>query len=554
VGFARIEGSFLQPFFPTNQFVQAETLSLNSSPKAHVVYFFKPMVFPVMASAARWEGRTARYVLSINLVDYASAPASTAVIGIAAIDLESLHQVIVGQYASDSCWMLLEHLMLYMTSDEGASSLPSVAAVLLPSGQTQASQRMQRDVMAFFSMADREADDGREREHDDGINLATSSPPTPELFALSRSMFNEASGREKLLRAACRPTTAAGVATVPTTTMTVDDGSGNAGAIAGAFNALTVFLEEKMQLGGGWLAQPNSLVVKDVSSTSMTMDLIPDESLVVLNVFRRSSRNMLNAKGEGDFLSLYDFLSPYFITKPGAHLLRANLKQPLLDVEAIRRRQDAVAELIEDQTQLIEVQMALRDVSRTMIGVDVLCRVVRDHAYGGDGSEAGAAASVASVACVASAATTSTKILSLTSSLIQLHEFCQGLNLLEVATASFKSKPLAAVRSMLDKSRGARTAVGAALSGLFESHVLDSFTGTDTKKSPFMGKSQQIFALKATQDTRLLDIHRSRWVLTTCLQPTRSRAPFSSLTISRSPYAARHSLARPPGLPQAPSG
>ena len=55
--------------------------------------------------------------------------------------------------------------------------------------------------------------------------------------------------------------------------------------------------------------------------------------------------------------------------------------------------------------------------------------------------------------------------------------------------------------------------MGAALSGLFESHVLDSFTGTDTKKSPFMGKSQQIFALKATQDTRLLDIHRSRWVL-----------------------------------------
>ena len=473
-----------------------------------------------MASAARWEGRTARYVLSINLVDYASAPASTstAVIGIAAIDLESLHQVIVGQYASDSCWMLLEHLMLYMTSDEGASSLPSVAAVLLPSGQTQAFQRMQRDVMAFFSMADREADDDREQA--DGNNLATSSPPTPELFALSRSMFNEAAGREKLLRAACRPTTAAGLAgaatvptvpTVPTTTMTADDGSGNAGAIAGAFNALTIFLEEKMQLGGGWLAQPNSLVVKDVSSTSMTMDLIPDESLVVLNVFRRSSRNMLNAKGKEDFLSLYDFLSPHFITKPGAHLLRANLKQPLLDVEAIRRRQDAVAELIEDQTQLIEVQTALRDVSRTMSGVDVLCRVVRDHAYGGgDGSEAGA---VASVASVASAATTSTKILSLTSSLIQLHEFCQGLNLLEVATASFKSKPLAAVRSMLEKSMGARTAVGAALSGLFESHVLDSFTGTDTKKSPFMGKSQQIFALKATQDTRLLDIHRSRWVL-----------------------------------------
>ena len=440
---------------------------------------------------------------------------STSMIGLAAIDVNALHQVIVSEYASENCWMLLEHWTSWVTSEAAGGTRveevatpppPSVAAVLIPSGKAHTYDRMRRDIVAFFKM-----------EEDDGAcvgraSMATSVAMTPELFSMPRSMFDEVSGREKLSRA---------------TGSTVGVGNHESGAYCGAFAALLAFLEEKLQVG--WLVQPNALVLRDVSSTWMTMDVIPEESLETLNVFRGTGRGSVRGRtprrSARDFLSLFEFLSPHIITKPGKQLLKQNLKQPLLDVGTITRRQDAVAELMEVRGQLIEVQTALLEVSRTIGGVGALCKTVFETQGGGrygmhgmdgmDGMDGVAGVDEqdgpTSGAATAAVNGTNNKVLSLTSSLIQLHEFCEGMNMLEVVTSSFTTKAIVLVHALFEKSRQSRMAVAEALAGLFEKHVVDSFTHTDTKKSPFMSKSQQIFALKSSQETRLLDIHRARY-------------------------------------------
>ena len=421
------------------------------------------------ANGAGETGPSARVVLSLVIAaESPGSKASSSVIGVAALNLNALHQVIIGEYASESCWMLLEHVMSMFEEGTASAGVVEVAAVLIPVGRQHQDQRLQRDIVAFFGM---------EEEDDGGEIAATSRPPIPELYALGKSMFNQAAGRDFLRRAG--------------TSVEVD---AQGSVKFGALQAIRVFMEEKM---GGW-HEESSLAVRDVFSLTMTaMDVIPDETLQALDVFRygicRHSRGQMRS-GE-EFLSLFEFLSPHVITRPGKQVLRQNLKQPLRDVDMIHRRQDAIEELMHDQNQLVEVQAALREVSRTMGGVDVLCRAVhlRGPAEGfGDLGGTG-------------------RIPALTSSLIQLHEFCEGARLLQVAISPFRSARLVAIQAMFEKSKQSRAAVSEALLGLFERHVVESFSRDNAKKSPFMSKSQQIFALKTSPSTRLLDIHRARF-------------------------------------------
>ena len=422
------------------------------------------------ANGAGETGRNARLVLSL-VIEAPSPGSKSSVIGMAALDLNALHQVVIGEYASDSCWMLLEHVMSMFEEGAGSSAgFVEVAAVLIPGGRQRHDQRLQRDIVAFFGME--EGDGGDEV-------AATSRPPIPELYALGKTMFNQASGRDFLRRAGAS---------------CLVDAQGS--VKFGALHAIRVFMEEKM---GGWHEQRSALAVRDVFSSATTMDMIPDETLEALNVFRYGGRRYSRGRlGSGDeFLSLFEFLSPHVITRPGRQVLRQNLRQPLRDVDMIHRRQDAIEELMHDHSQLAEVQKALREVSRTMGGVDVLCRAT-NTVHSGGSAEVGDRGGTG-------------RIPALTSSLIQLHEFCEGVRLLQVALSSFKSVRLVAIQAMLEKSRQSRAAVSEALLGLFERHVVESFVRDDAKKSPFMSKSQQIFALKAGPSARLLDIHRARF-------------------------------------------
>ena len=421
------------------------------------------------ANGAGEAGRSARVVLSLVIeAESPGSKASSSVVGMAALDLNALHQVIIGEHASESCWMLLEHVMSMFEEGTASAGAVEVAAVLIPGGRQRQDQRLQRDIVAFFGM---------EEEEDGDEVAATSRPPTPELYALGRSMFSQVAGRDLLRRAG---------------TGIVVDAQGS--VKFGALHAIRVFMEEKM---GGWHEQ-SSLAVRDVFSSATTaMDMIPDETLEALNVFRcgghRHSRGRI---GSGDeFLSLFEFLSPHVITRLGKGALRQNLKQPLRDVDMIHRRQDAIEEIMNDQSQLVEVQTALREVARTMGGVDVLCRAVHSGGPAERGGNRGG----------------SGQIPALTSSLIQLHEFCEGVRLLQVALSPFRSARLVAIQAMFEKSQQSRAAVSEALLGLFERHVVESFAREDAKKSPFMSKSQQIFALKASPSTRLLEIHRARF-------------------------------------------
>ncbi len=424
------------------------------------------------ANGAGETGRCARVVLSLVIAaESPGSKASSSVIGMAALDLNALHQVVIGERASESCWMLLEHVMSMFEEGPAAAGAVEVAAVLIPGGRQRHDQRLQRDIVAFFGMEE------DEKNEDGGDVAATSRPPTPELYSLGRQMFDQAAGRDLLRRAG---------------TGVVVDAQGS--VKFGALHAIRVFMEEKM---GGWHEQ-SSLAVRDVFSSAMTaMDMIPDETLEALNVFRCGSRRHSKGRiGPGDeFLSLFEFLSPHVITRPGKQALRQNLKQPLRDVDMIHRRQDAIEEMMGDQSQLVEVQTALREVARTMGGVEVLCRAVHS---GGPAEQAGDRGGVG-------------RIPALTSSLIQLHEFCEGVRQLQVALSPFRSARLVAIQGMLEKSRQSRAAVSEALLGLFERHVVESFAREDAKKSPFMSKSQQIFALKASPSTRLLEIHRARF-------------------------------------------
>ena len=409
-----------------------------------------------------------RFVLSIS-------SSSDGSIGMAGMDLNAPYEVILAEFASDSHWFFLEHWVhSFCHSEEG------VSAVLVPTGAHH--RRMQEDIVAFFKM------DEQEDLRGDAVAC-----PKPELFRLSQGMFNAAAGRERLVQLACTHgdtmggRRAGGMATATASKASVKDG---------AFNALCVFMEEKM---GGWDCPPESIIVRDASATSVKMDVIAEDALEALNVFYGLENGKKRSRGVHDFMSLFDLLSSHCVTKQAKLMLRSNLVQPLSDVEMIRGRHDAVVELMEDQNQIMEIQTALRDVSRTMHGIEVLCRNVRGDSWG-------------SGSCV-SRSTVDSKILALTSSLIQLHEFCEGLNALDVAVMPFKCEEIAGIQSLFSKSTASRAAASEALQSLFEDHVVDSFRRSESKRSPFMSKSQQIFALKGAQSRwhRLLDIHRARF-------------------------------------------
>lgn len=87
----------------------------------------------------------------------------------------------------------------------------------------------------------------------------------------------------------------------------------------------------------------------------------PRQHLVVDASTRRNlelERTLLGGRGEGTLLGLLDRTR----TPMGARLLRTWLLQPLLDLDAIRARHDAVADLVSNRVEASEVAAALRHV------------------------------------------------------------------------------------------------------------------------------------------------------------------------------------------------
>ena len=125
------------------------------------------------ANGAGETGRCARVVLSLVIAaESPGSKASSSVIGMAALDLNALHQVVIGERASESCWMLLEHVMSMFEEGPAAAGAVEVAAVLIPGGRQRHDQRLQRDIVAFFGMEEDE-------KNEDGGDVAATSRTGP---------------------------------------------------------------------------------------------------------------------------------------------------------------------------------------------------------------------------------------------------------------------------------------------------------------------------------------------------------------------------------------
>lgn len=248
----------------------------------------------------------------------------------------------------------------------------------------------------------------------------------------------------------------------------------------GAVHALSVVAEAEF----GLLPHATAVkVIKEIQSVSH-MDIIHSDCLDMLNIFAR-----IPTRGKKWIPSLFHNMSKFCVTKGGRKLLRSNLMQPPRDVHLISKRQDCLEEMIEDDQGLLGVRSALSGLSETANGADGLLKIMSKDPEKG---------------------TSSDKIAMLTSGLIDLKKFCDSLILLKDSLNSFHSDIFECVRRKLDPQ--VSDAVTEMLTSLFDESIIETVT-RDSKKTPFITKTQQIFALKS--GCQLLDAHRNRFTVAT---------------------------------------
>lgn len=248
----------------------------------------------------------------------------------------------------------------------------------------------------------------------------------------------------------------------------------------GAVHALRITAETEFGLPH---ANP-IIVIKDIESSTY-MTLIHEDCLNMLNVFSGLSV----ARGSKPIPCLFQRMSKFCVTKGGKRLLRSNLMQPPRDLTLISKRQDCVEQMIEDHDGMLAVQSALSGLSDTANGADGLLKIMcMDTGRG----------------------TSSQKIAMLTSGLMDMKRFCDGLVLLKDALRSFHSDLFESCRSVLNDQ--VSDTVNETLESLFDESIVEAVM-TDSKKTPFMAKTQQIFALKS--GCQLLDAHRNRFTVAT---------------------------------------
>jgi DNA mismatch repair protein MutS len=114
-----------------------------------------------------------------------------------------------------------------------------------------------------------------------------------------------------------------------------------------AAGALLNYLEE---------TQKSTTVFKKIKvlrrETHMVLDANTQKNLEI-------TRNMRDGGKEGSLLGVID----HTLTPMGGRLLRSWLLNPLLDIEEIRERQDAISSLVEDKGRLSKIQALLKGIS-----------------------------------------------------------------------------------------------------------------------------------------------------------------------------------------------
>lgn len=250
----------------------------------------------------------------------------------------------------------------------------------------------------------------------------------------------------------------------------------------GAVHALGVIAEA--EFGHTLVGRRNAIrVIKDIESGFYT-NIIQNDCLTMLNVFSQSC-----PRGNRPTPSLFERMAKFCITKRGKKLLRSNLMQPPRDPDVIVKRQECVEEMMEDQDGLLAVRSGLYGLSETANGADGLLKILSMDPDKG---------------------TSSQKIAMLTSGLLELKTFCDALAILNDALSSFHSDLFESFRGMLN--RQVSNAVTETLESLFDESIVESVM-KDSKKTPFITKTQQIFALKS--GCQLLDAHRNRFTVAT---------------------------------------
>ncbi len=248
----------------------------------------------------------------------------------------------------------------------------------------------------------------------------------------------------------------------------------------GAVHALGVIAEAEF----GLVVSRNAIkVIKDIENC-LYMNIIHTDCLNMLNIFSQSC-----TRGNGSIPSLFERMSRFCITKRGKRVLRSNLMQPPRDPDVIIKRQECVEEMMEDQDGMLAVRSGLAGLSDTANSADGLLKIMSMDPDKG---------------------TSSQKIAMLTSGLIELKTFCDALVILNNALRSFHSGMFESFRGVLN--RQVSGAVTETLESLFDENIVESVM-MDSKKNPFITKTQQIFALKS--GCQLLDAHRNRFTVAT---------------------------------------